>query len=75
MKKSMKKLYRSKDNKVWAGIFGGVGEYFDIDPALIRLLWIIIVICSGIIPALLAYFVALFIVPKNPVKPIKQAEK
>lgn len=64
----MKKLYRSKTNKVWAGIFGGVGEYFDIDPALIRLFWVIIVICSGIFPALFAYLVALFVVPKNPEK-------
>lgn len=64
----MKKLYRSKTNKVWAGIIGGVGEYFDVDPALIRLFWVIIVICSGIFPALLAYFVALFVVPKNPEK-------
>ena len=35
-----KRLYRSKKNKVFAGICGGVGEYFNIDPALIRLIWV-----------------------------------
>jgi len=62
----MKKLYRSETNKVWAGVIGGVGEYFDIDPTLLRLLWIVIVIFTGIIPGLIAYLIAVMIVPKKP---------
>ncbi|KKG25473.1 PspC domain-containing protein, partial [Methanosarcina sp. 2.H.T.1A.15] len=35
----MKKLYRSKKNRIIAGVCGGIGEYLDVDPTLIRLLW------------------------------------
>lgn len=62
----MKKLYRSNKNKVWAGIIGGVGEYFDIDPVILRLLWLLIAVFTGFFPALIAYIIAIFIVPKKP---------
>lgn len=61
-----KKLYRSEDNKVVAGIIGGLGEYFNVDPVLLRLVWLLIVVATGIVPGLLVYIVALFIVPKAP---------
>ncbi len=59
-----KKLYRSDDNKVLLGICGGIGEYFNIDPVIIRLLLVVLIFLgfSGII----AYIVAAFIIPKNP---------
>jgi phage shock protein C len=60
-----KKLYRSNTNKVFAGICGGMGEYFDVDPTIIRLFWLIIVLLSGIFPGIVAYILALFIVPKK----------
>jgi len=62
----MKKLYRSKDNKVVAGILGGIGEYFNIDPVVIRLLFIFLAFATGVFPFLVAYLVALFVVPKRP---------
>lgn len=65
MEKEPKKLYRSDKNKVFAGICGGMGEYFDVDPTVIRLFWLIIIILSGVFPGLVAYFLALFIVPKK----------
>ena len=60
-----KRLYRSKKNKVFAGICGGVGEYFNIDPALIRLIWILVVIFTGFFPGVLAYIIAIFIIPEK----------
>ncbi len=62
----MKKLYRSKTNKVFAGIIGGMGEYFDIDPVILRLIWIVLLIATGVIPGLIVYIVAIFIVPEHP---------
>lgn len=62
----MKKLYRSKTNKVFAGIIGGMGEYFDIDPVILRLIWIVLLIATGVIPGILVYIVAIFIVPEHP---------
>lgn len=60
-----KKLYRSNTNKVFAGICGGLGEYFEVDPIVIRLFWMLTVILSGVFPGLIAYIIALFIVPKR----------
>jgi len=62
----MKKLYRSNTNKVFAGIIGGIGEYFDVDPVLLRILWLLILAATGLIPGLIVYLIAIFIVPKKP---------
>lgn len=61
----MKRLYRSDTEKVLAGIIGGLGEYTNTDPVLWRLLWIIIVIATGVFPGVIAYILAIFIVPKK----------
>jgi len=61
-----KRLYRSSTNKVFAGIVGGLGDYFDIDPTILRLLATVFLIFSGILPALVVYIIALFIVPLPP---------
>jgi len=58
-----KRLYRSSKNKVFAGVCGGLGEYFNIDPALIRLIWLLVVIFTGLIPGIVTYLIAIFIVP------------
>jgi len=60
-----RRLYRSHTNKVLAGVCGGLGEYFGIDPVLIRLFWLLVVIFSGVIPGIVAYIFAIFIVPKR----------
>ena len=62
----MKKLYRSKNNRIFAGIIGGVGEYFDVDPSALRLLWIFILVFTGFIPGIIAYIIAMFVIPKQP---------
>ncbi|MBI2054097.1 MAG: PspC domain-containing protein [Candidatus Staskawiczbacteria bacterium] len=63
----MKRLYKSKDNKVFCGVIGGVGEYFEIDPVLLRVVWLLIVVFTGFIPGIIAYFIACMIVPKKTV--------
>ena len=57
----MKKLYRSETNRKIAGVCGGVGEYFGIDPTLVRLGWVFLTLCAG--AGLLAYIIAAIIVP------------
>ena len=61
----IKKLYRSKSNKVLAGIIGGLGEYLDIDPAILRVIWILIIVFTAFVPGVVAYFLMLLVVPKN----------
>jgi len=50
---------------MFAGICGGVGEYLNIDPALIRLIWVLVVIFTGFFPGVLAYIIAIFIIPEK----------
>jgi Putative stress-responsive transcriptional regulator len=58
---SDKKLSRSTGNKILGGLCGGLGEYFNIDPTIIRLIWILAVFWIGI-PAIIAYFLGLIVV-------------
>jgi len=60
----MKKLVRSKTNKVISGILGGIGEYLDIDPVIVRIIYVALMLITGIVPLIVAYIIALFIVPK-----------
>ncbi len=62
----MKKLYRSKKNSIFTGILGGIGEYYDIDPVVVRVVFLFTLFLTGGIPMLLAYFLALFVVPEPP---------
>ena len=57
----MEKLYRSRNNKIIGGVCGGVGEYLEVDPVLVRLVWGVLFLFGGI--GLLAYFVAWLIIP------------
>jgi phage shock protein C len=61
----MKKFYRSSENKVFAGIIGGAGEYFEVDPVLLRVAYLLIVAFTGFIPGIIAYILAGLIVPKR----------
>lgn len=58
-----KKLYRSRQNKLLAGVAGGIAEYFDIDPVIVRALFVVSTIGWGI--SLIAYLVLWIIVPIN----------
>ena len=51
---------------MFAGIIGGLGEYFDVDPVLLRLGCVFLAVCTAFVPGLIAYMVAIFIVPEKP---------
>jgi len=57
-----KKLYRSKKNNIIAGICGGIAEYFEIDPNIVRLLWIAGTLLTGG-TGLIVYVIAWFLIP------------
>ena len=59
-----KKLYKSNQNKMICGVCGGIGEYFGIDPTIIRLAWAIFCVMCG--AGILAYILAAVIVPSSP---------
>jgi len=62
----MNKLYRSRRNKMLAGVCGGLADYFQVDPVLVRIIWVILFFASGG-TAVLAYIVALIIIPEEPI--------
>ena len=59
-----KRLYKSNRNKMIDGVCGGVAEYFDIDPTLVRLGWVLFCAMGG--SGLLVYIIAAVIIPRNP---------
>ena len=61
---SDKRLYRSRTQRMLCAVCGGIGEYFNIDPTLIRLLFVLFGCTGG---GILAYIIAAIIIPDGPV--------
>ena len=59
-----KRLYKSASNRVLCGVCGGIGEYFNVDPTIIRLLWLVLICGWGI--GILFYIIAAVIIPESP---------
>jgi phage shock protein C len=66
MSTEYKKLYRSRTNRMISGVCGGLGEFANVDPTIIRLLFAAGTILSGGM-LLLVYLVMIFVVPEPPV--------
>lgn len=60
-----KKLYRSMKNRKIAGVCGGLAEYFNMDPTIVRVIYVILIFTTLIAPALFAYIVGAIIIPEN----------
>ena len=64
MDKMNRKLTRSASNRMVCGVCEGVGEYFQVDPTVIRLLWAILTFC-GVGSGILVYIIAAVIIPEG----------
>ena len=62
--RSGKRLYRSNRDKMLAGVCGGLAEYFDIDPTLVRIAWVFFTFLGG--SGILLYIIALIVIPARP---------
>ena len=58
-----KRLYRSRENRMICGVCGGIADYFNVDPTLIRL-GLVLLACTG--SGILAYFIAAIKIPDQP---------
>lgn len=63
-KTTPKRIYRNTDDVKIAGVCSGIADYFDVDPTLIRLIWVLLCLWGGI--GIVLYLIAWIIVPKNP---------
>jgi phage shock protein C len=59
-----RRLYRSRTDRQLAGVAGGIADYLDIDPTVIRVLWVISIFFGGI--GLLLYIILAFVMPLEP---------
>ena len=63
-KQQVKRLYRSRTDKIFGGVCGGIAVYFNVDPVLIRVLWVILIFIMG--TGILVYLIAWLIMPLDP---------
>ncbi len=61
----IKKIRRSTNDKVIAGLCGGVGEMLSVDPVLVRLICVFLCVATAVLPLLVTYIVAWIIVPQD----------
>lgn len=59
-----KRLYKSRENKMIDGVYGGIAEYFSIDPTLVRLGWVLFCTLGG--SGVIAYIIGAIIIPRRP---------
>lgn len=59
-----KRLFRSQDERMISGVCGGLAEYFDLDPSLVRIGWIVFVLAGG--AGVLVYIIMALVVPEKP---------
>jgi len=60
------RLYRSRRDRMIGGVLGGVGEYFGVDPTIVRIIYVILALVTGFGPGVLLYIVAMIVVPEEP---------
>lgn len=61
------RLYRSRTDRVFAGVAGGVADRLDMDPSVVRIIWAVLVLPTGFL-ALILYVVMAFVVPDEPLE-------
>lgn len=59
-----KKIYRSRTNSMIAGVCGGLGEYLNVDPTILRVVAVLLIFADGI--GLLAYLIGWVVIPRRP---------
>jgi phage shock protein C len=68
----MKRLYRSRKEQMLGGICGGLGEHLDVDPSIIRLVWLVVTLLS-LGTGVIVYLAAWIIIPQFPGESTEQA--
>lgn len=67
----MKKLYKSRTDKIISGICGGVAKYFGVDPTIVRIVWVAFAILGA---GIIAYIVCIFIIPDELIDALQKTQ-
>ena len=68
-----RRLYRSKEQRLLLGVCGGIAEYFDVDPTIVRVLFVIAALAAG--PGILAYLIMAIVIPPRPALPPGEGDR
>jgi len=60
-----KRLFRTKRDSILGGVCGGIAEYFDLDPSLVRIGYILLSILSAAFPGFLVYIILWIVIPEK----------
>ena len=73
----MHRLYRSTTDKVIAGVCGGVAKHLNVDPVLVRLIYILLTFATGLGPGVVVYLIAWLVIPEgaNSAETVVESEK
>jgi phage shock protein C len=66
-----KRLYRSRERMV-GGVLAGVAEYLGTDPTLVRVLYVVFGVLTGVGPAIVVYIIAMIVVPEQPAEAVEE---
>jgi phage shock protein C len=61
-----KKLYRSRTDRMVGGVCAGLGKYLSLDATVVRLIAVVLMVLTGVIPGVIVYLVLMLIVPLEP---------
>lgn len=62
----MKRLYKSKTDKMVSGVCGGIASYLNIDSTIVRVVWALVSVFSAAVPGLLVYIICAVVIPDEP---------
>jgi len=62
----MKRLYLSSTDRKIFGVCGGIAEYFDVDPTVVRIGVVVLAIVTAVFPVVIGYIIAKLLVPESP---------
>ena len=61
-----KRLYRSRASRTFAGVCGGLGQYLNMDPTVVRVLWVLLSVFTSGFPGLILYIILACVIPEEP---------
>jgi phage shock protein C len=66
MSDNVKRLYRSRTNRMISGVCAGLGDFFSMDPTVVRLIFVIVGVVGWVFPAVIIYLVMAIVIPEEP---------